>query len=268
MSEEKSLNTISLTIGPKRTRITQEILNQYEEVLKNDLDTHAVKYAYAFEKGSYDHNTHIQCVCTTPETKKTLKQRLGRHMQYLPEFGDRTVEACNRTKEGDVMYGYIMKEHPDHVVRKGLTEEELNKFAEDFAKNLPNYKEQNVVVASEKERRCSIKHSRMNEIVDFMWKNLMYVTILYDEINKDEEEYEFNSSTNESETEETGFTSGDNASDYSSVRTCTSRTESSDGMGSSDDTSSNWSGGDSFEFIHEPKRIKKESRKTRTSGDV
>lgn len=230
--EEIPLKTISLTIGPKRTRITQEILNQYEEVLKNDLDSHAVKYAYAFEKGSYDHNTHIQCVCTTKETKKTLKQRLGRHMSHLPEFGDRTVEACNRTKEGDVMYGYIMKERPDHVVTKGLTEEELNKFAEDFAKNLPNYKEQNEVVASEKERRCSFKSYIQEDVINFIWKNIVYLDYERAHINK--EEYEqfvkrarcdststtCTSTSNSSETEETRLSSESSSTSGSVGQEC------------------------------------------------
>lgn len=212
----------SISVSPNRDIVTKEILDQYVDRVIPYLNANCDRYVMSLEKGSRDFENHIQIVCESKYKPSIMKQYFDRKLADLPGYykgakgikDGSTVCAVNRTKNGEAMFGYPMKEHPDSVFKKGISEQQLQEFCAGFA-NLPDYKR----------RRNSTRADGVAKLIDLLWQKLLYYKVKNSYYYKDSNIQKINrylkhvynitdsSSTststtcNTSETEETEFSS-------------------------------------------------------------
>lgn len=169
---------LSISISPNRNTVSEDDLREYYKVLKPYLEKNSSRYVITMEKGKRDFLNHIQCVCETTINKESMRQYLNRHMKDLPGYSKgkgrgvndgSTVCVINRTKNGTAMFAYPMKESEKLVCDiKGISEQEMEHFCEEFAK-LPDMKTKKDVVTN-KSRRDSFKNVEVGTRI--IWDSL------------------------------------------------------------------------------------------------
>lgn len=171
---EKEMLISSISVSPNRDIVTAEILRSYLDIVRPYLDISCNRYVCALEKGKREFENHIQIVCESEYSAKSLKQHLDRTLDHLPGYykGARgkkdgsTVCAVNRTDKGTSMFGYPLKERPVNLFVKGITTSELEQFRVAFAQ-LPDYKD----------RRPSVKTVGVGDLINLLWKKMVYYEV-------------------------------------------------------------------------------------------
>lgn len=171
----------SIAISPNRDTVTEDDLRDYYKIAHAYLEKNTSRYVAVFEKGSRDFYNHIQIVCETTLADTSIRDYLNNHYKNFKGFykGKRgikdgsTVTLVNRTKNGEVMFAYPMKESEKLVCDiKGISEQEMQHFVEEFAK-LPDYKaaaKKALEVRTNKQRRDSFKNA--TNAATLIWKRI------------------------------------------------------------------------------------------------
>ena len=151
-------------------------MKKYGEILIPYLNRRCDRTAIVLEKGSSEEYTHYQCVVDFPANSESIRQFLKPKFEKLPGYHpDYTFKMLKQDHVGDAMFGYVMKEENKLVCdRKGISEEEMQRFAEEFAK-LPDFKEakrkrkaeDETHEKKERKRRQSFKH--VEECARYLW---------------------------------------------------------------------------------------------------
>lgn len=176
---------LSISISPNRDIVNEEILKMYLIPTLAYLNKNSSKYTLSLEKGSRDFHNHIQCVCETSINKESFRQYLTRKFKNLPGFHNgkkgindgSTVCIVDRTKNGEVMFYYPLKENPTVTHMKGVTTEDLERLKVCF-QNLPDLKAKAKASNAGKARRDSFKMSV--EGATLVWKRIPKINVRTD----------------------------------------------------------------------------------------
>lgn len=150
-------NYFSITVRPREGNYN----SSWYEKTKECCDHFSVKYAMSEEHGSDSIPNHVQAVIFTTESKATVARYFNRHFENMEGYNKgkkgyhdgSSICIVDRSKIGDAMFGYVMKENPTKHTIRGISEMEMAICVSKFLA-LPDFKEHRISKSKKDYKQC------------------------------------------------------------------------------------------------------------------